>query len=158
RLRVLVVDDCADAAATLATILEAEGHEVVVAHNGPAAMRLIRGNPPHAVLLDIMMPEMDGYELGTQLRRLAPHVLLIALTGDRTQKRRLQETPLFDQYFFKPANPVSITQSLRQWEALMDEGRESEAHEACLSIGPFWQWRTTGSANHDKARHWFKKL
>ncbi len=62
-LCILLVEDNADAAELLAMTLEAEGHEVAVAHSGPAAIDLATSYVPDVVLLDIGQPEMDGYEV-----------------------------------------------------------------------------------------------
>ena len=82
-LRVLVVDDNADAAEMLAEALSLHGHETRVAHDGPAALRICQEFRPAVALLDIGLPVMDGYELAGRLRSLAgmEDVRLIAVTG-----------------------------------------------------------------------------
>ncbi|MEP6503835.1 MAG: response regulator [Betaproteobacteria bacterium] len=80
---VLVVDDNVDAALALAALLEASGFQVVVAHDGPSALALSQEWAPDYALLDIGMPEMDGYELAAHLR-FAPGsegMKVIAVTG-----------------------------------------------------------------------------
>ena len=81
--RVLVVDDNVDAAALLAEALSALGYQTLVAHDGPAALELARRERPEAVLLDIGLPVMDGYEVARQLLALSPlpAPLLVAVTG-----------------------------------------------------------------------------
>src|SRR5262249_54350980 len=64
--RVLVVDDHADAADSLAMLLRMEGHEVRVARNGQAAVREVRADRPEVILLDLGMPGMDGFEVARQ--------------------------------------------------------------------------------------------
>src|SRR5262249_19256454 len=66
--RVLVVDDNRDAATSLAILLELEGHEVYLAHDGPAALAAARNHRPEVILLDIGLPGMDGYEVARRLR------------------------------------------------------------------------------------------
>ncbi|MFS2022005.1 response regulator, partial [Massilia sp. CT11-108] len=61
--RLLVVDDNRDAADTLAALLSVMGHDVVVAHDGHQALRMLGGLEPHAVFLDIGMPGLSGYEV-----------------------------------------------------------------------------------------------
>jgi len=58
--RILLVDDDADHTATLARVLQAKGHEVQTAMNGREALTRVIGKPPDVVLLDLLMPEMDG--------------------------------------------------------------------------------------------------
>lgn len=68
-VRILVVDDVADNSFLLETILQAEGYHVEVASNGKAALAKIQESPPDLVLLDIMMPGMDGYEVARRIRQ-----------------------------------------------------------------------------------------
>lgn len=81
--RVLVADDNKDAADSLAMVLELSGHEVRVAHGGRAALTLAQTFRPDVALLDIGMPELNGYEVAKELRRKpwGTGILLIALTG-----------------------------------------------------------------------------
>ena len=81
--RVLIVDDNADSAAMLAEALRLQGHDVRVAHDGPAALALSEAFQPHVALLDIGLPVMDGYELAARLRQRPglEDLRLLALTG-----------------------------------------------------------------------------
>src|SRR6185437_6622749 len=83
RSRVLVVDDNEDMARVMARLLRASGHEVRVAHAGPAAIDMARSLGPEAVLLDIGLPGMNGYQLAEQLRRdgSCKGALFIAVSG-----------------------------------------------------------------------------
>ena len=109
--RVLVVDDNADAAASLALLLRFSGHEVHVAHDGEAALRLAQEVLPQAVLLDVGMPGLDGYEVARRLRRLpaTSGAVLIAVTGygaeaDRSRARAAG----FDHHLTKPVQLASV--------------------------------------------------
>ncbi len=66
--RVLVVDDNADMRQLLTTILGEEGHTVVVAPNGEKALETIDSDPPELLILDVMMPQMDGFRVLKELR------------------------------------------------------------------------------------------
>jgi CheY-like chemotaxis protein len=104
--RILLVDDNADAAVTLSSLLDTLGATVRVAHNGPEALSAFDVFHPDAVLLDIGMPDMDGYEVARRLRA-ADHngVLLIALTGwgqEHDQERA--RAAGFDHHMIKPPN------------------------------------------------------
>ncbi|NDJ17486.1 response regulator [Myxacorys almedinensis] len=67
--RILVVDDVADNSFLLQALLEFEGYQVDTADNGQAALAKIESAPPDLVLLDVMMPEMDGYEVACRIRQ-----------------------------------------------------------------------------------------
>jgi signal transduction histidine kinase/ActR/RegA family two-component response regulator len=81
RQRILLVDDNVDANEMLRLALEAAGHEVVTATNGPDALAVASKAPPAIGVLDIGLPGMDGYELAGRMRALCPDARLIALTG-----------------------------------------------------------------------------
>ena len=111
RRRVLVVDDNRDTTETLAVLLRLLGHEVAVAHTGPAALEAAAAFEPAVVLLDIGLPGLTGYEVATKLRqnsRLAGAVL-VAVTGYGTEEdRRLAREAGFDHHLTKPVDPGVI--------------------------------------------------
>lgn len=103
--RILIVDDNRDAADTLGELLSTLGATISVAHSGREALDVLDSFDPQAVLLDIGMPEMDGYEVARQIRSTAAHsdLLLIALTGwgqDHDQQRSRDAG--FDHHIVKP--------------------------------------------------------
>jgi signal transduction histidine kinase/CheY-like chemotaxis protein len=105
RRRILVVDDNRDAAETLGALLEALGATVSIAHSGRSALELLDPFDPDAVLLDIGMAEMDGYEVARQVRAIPAHAdkLLIALSGwgqDHDYSR--SRAAGFDHHLVKP--------------------------------------------------------
>jgi signal transduction histidine kinase/CheY-like chemotaxis protein len=113
--RVLVVDDHADAADSLAMLLTMEGHQVRVAHNGPAAVEAVRADPPDVVLLDLGMPGMDGYEVARRLKEglAPPDLLIVALTGwGQDEDRRRTREAGFHHHFVKPVDPNDLRQLL----------------------------------------------
>ena len=79
--RVLIVDDMADARHTLARLLETEGFEPQEAANGAAGLEMMRTQPPDAVLLDMMMPGMNGTQLLAEARKLDEDVPVIMVTA-----------------------------------------------------------------------------
>jgi signal transduction histidine kinase/CheY-like chemotaxis protein len=81
RHRVLVVDDNEEVAATLAILLEARGHDVSIAADGPAAIEAVARQAPEIVLLDIGLPGMSGYDVATRLRSGGWRGELIAVSG-----------------------------------------------------------------------------
>ncbi len=107
RLRILVVDDNVDAAETLAMLLQLVNHEVHIAYDGPSAVTMAAQVQPDAVLLDIGLPGVDGYQVARTLRQ-TPNLVktrLIALSGygQEEDRRRAREAG-FDHHMIKPVN------------------------------------------------------
>ncbi len=109
--RLLVVDDNQDAADSLAVLLTLQGHEVRVAHSGPAALEMTKTYTPDVVFLDIGMPGMDGYEVARRLRQQPglERVVLAALTGwGQQEDRRRTADAGFDYHLVKPPEPKAV--------------------------------------------------
>jgi PAS domain S-box-containing protein len=105
RRKVLVVDDNRDAAATLAMVLEMGGHDVLLAHDGPAALEIAQLHEPSVVFLDIGMPGMNGFETASRLRQLpgGDRRTLVALTGWGSEGDRAKSLSAgFDVHLTKP--------------------------------------------------------
>ncbi len=104
--RVLLVDDNTDAAESLGALLELAGHQVAVAHGGEEGLTRARQERPDAVVCDIGLPDMDGYEVARRLRGdpSLRDVLLVALSGYALDDdlRRAREAG-FDAHVAKPA-------------------------------------------------------
>jgi PAS domain S-box-containing protein len=109
--RILVVDDNRDAAESLGMLLELWGCKVRVAFDGRQALGSLESFRPDVVLLDIGMPEMDGYEVARKLRAdpRGRDVLLVALTGwgQEEDKRRARDAG-FDEHMRKPVDPALL--------------------------------------------------
>jgi CheY-like chemotaxis protein len=108
---VLVVDDNRDAADVTGLLLEAFGAEVKVVHDGAAALALLEHWIPQVMLLDIGMPDMDGFEVARRVRadpRLQA-MAMVALTGwgQQTDKERTRVAG-FDRHLVKPANAEQL--------------------------------------------------
>ena len=94
-LRILVVDDEIINLRLVSRLLEIEGYEVISAQNGEAALRLTGQSPPDLALLDVMMPDMDGYELCRRLRQNPktvgiPIVMLTALVDENDRLKGIE--------------------------------------------------------------------
>ena len=113
--RVLVVDDHVDAARMLQLLLQYEGHEARIAHDGQAALKAVEEFKPEFVFLDIGMPGMNGYEIARALRghENRNKLLLIALTG-WGQPSDIQESREagFDLHLVKPLDTASVKRLL----------------------------------------------
>ena len=115
-LKILVVDDNRDAADTCAMLLETSGHHVQTAYTGHAALELAEDFAPHAVLLDIGLPDVSGYELAQKMRAApwAHDITLVAVTGwgqEEDRKRALEAG--FDHHLVKPIAPEALDALLR---------------------------------------------
>jgi DNA-binding response OmpR family regulator len=104
-LRLLVADDDRDAVLMLSTLLQQEGHDVVEVYRGDAVVQLVRKYRPDAVLLDIGMPGLTGFEIARRLREelRGQCPMLIAVTAwSQTQARELGRLSGFNHYIVKP--------------------------------------------------------
>nr|WP_229416317.1 ATP-binding protein [Massilia sp. PDC64] len=129
-LRLLVVDDNRDAADTLAALLSVMGHDVVVAHDGHQALRMLDGLAPNAVFLDIGMPGLSGYDVAQAVRRDARHdgVMLVALTGWGGADDRARTAQAgFDAHLTKPATVAAIESVLRDVAARRASRQEASS-------------------------------
>jgi PAS domain S-box-containing protein len=116
RLKILVVDDSRDAADTCATVLELSGHQVQTAYSGRRALELASTFRPHALLLDIGLPDVNGYELARTIRAApwAEGMVLIAVTGwgqDEDRRRALEAG--FDHHLTKPITAEKLESLLQ---------------------------------------------
>jgi two-component system, OmpR family, alkaline phosphatase synthesis response regulator PhoP len=101
--RILVVEDNANLAYGLATSLELEGHEVVVAETGPEGLREARDSAPELIVLDVMLPEMDGFRVLKNLRSEGIETPVILLTARGEEADKVQGFRLgADDYVTKP--------------------------------------------------------
>ncbi len=109
-LRVAVVDDNRDGAESLAMLLRLWGQTVEVAHDGPAAVRLLGDFRPELALIDIGLPGMDGYQVARQVRGShGPRLVLAAMTGyGQDEDRRRSREAGFDYHLTKPVDPAVL--------------------------------------------------
>lgn len=116
--QILVVDDVIDNSLLLATILESEGYQVDIASSGYTAIAKIEANPPSLVLLDLMMPELDGYEVAKWIRQNQPSVAIVIVTA-------YDELPTFDQQQLQIDGllhkPINIDELLMQVQAILEK-------------------------------------
>lgn len=115
--RIYIVDDEPDMVELLATVLKAEGYEVETYTDGRAALARVLDEPPELLLLDLMMPDLDGFELLKLLRMdsRGKHVVVLvvsARTGHRAQLETLQLGA--NAYIYKPFSPRDLANQVRQ--------------------------------------------
>jgi two-component system alkaline phosphatase synthesis response regulator PhoP len=119
--RILVVDDEPDFAGIVQQNLEKEGFEVEVAYDGEEGLERVQANPPDAIVLDVMMPGKDGYQVCSELKaddRYAdiPIILLTAVASHVTSTRYSHRDGMSteaDDYLAKPASAEQITESIK---------------------------------------------
>jgi DNA-binding response OmpR family regulator len=114
-LKILIVEDDPDARKVLSLILKLDGFEVVTAHDGAEAVRLMTAEPPGAVLLDVMMPGLDGYEVCRWIRANpgTAHVPVIMLSGKNDPDSLAQgKAAGADEYLAKPIKPSTLTKQI----------------------------------------------
>ncbi len=117
RLRVLVVDDNLDGAASLAALLSMIGHEVHTAHDGEEAVRAAHEWRPQVVLLDIGLPKLNGYEACRKIRQQpwGQAMTMVAVTGwgDNTAQHKAIEAG-FNRHLVKPVDPALLVAVLAE--------------------------------------------
>jgi DNA-binding response OmpR family regulator len=118
--RILVVDDEPRMIGFIRMNLELEGHQVIEAHNGLEALEAVRTQLPDIVLLDIMMPELDGFETLRMLREFSDiPVIMLTAKGDESDKVYGLELGA-DDYVTKPFGPRELSSRikavLRRWK------------------------------------------
>ena len=121
-IRILIVDDEPDFSMIVQTYLEKEGFATELAYNGVEGFEKIKANPPDAIVLDVMMPEMDGFELCALLKKDSAYanipVVLLTAVADRVTSTKYSHydgmSTEADDYLPKPASADDITQSVKR--------------------------------------------
>ncbi|MDD5558478.1 HD domain-containing phosphohydrolase [Candidatus Methylomirabilis sp.] len=136
---ILVVDDNPQNVELLTVLMQAEGYEVVVAADGLEALAQVAAFPPDLILLDIMMPKLDGYAVCRRLKqeaptRLVPIVLLTALGAEEARVQGIEAGA--DDFIMKPFSRAELrarVRSLLRLKAFTDELEYAEAMLLALS-------------------------
>lgn len=119
--RILVVDDEPDFASIVQSNLRKEGFEVEVAYDGVEALEKVKKNPPDAIVLDVMMPEKDGYEVCSELKGDEKYhdipIIMLTAVADHVGSTRYSHADGMsmeaDDYLPKPASAEEITASVK---------------------------------------------
>jgi two-component system alkaline phosphatase synthesis response regulator PhoP len=120
--RILVVDDEPDLVAMVKKNLEKQGFQVEVAYNGVEAMEKVKASPPDAIVLDVMMPEKDGYEVCAELKHdekyAAIPIVMLTAVADHVSSTRYSHSDGMsmeaDDYLPKPASADEIVASVKR--------------------------------------------
>jgi two-component system sensor histidine kinase/response regulator len=115
---ILVVDDERDARDIAGSLLANAGYEVLYAGNGAEAIALLRRRPVDLIVMDMMMPVMDGIAATRKLKSdpATAGIPILAITGDPGDALREDATAAgCDTYLIKPLNPVALISLVRHW-------------------------------------------
>lgn len=133
---ILICDDEKDIVKALKIYLESDGYNTVCAYSGKEALNIIENNEIHLILMDIMMPEMDGITALTTLRKTSnvPVILLTAKSEDTDKILGLNIGA--DDYITKPFNPVEVLARVRsQLRRYMQLGGNTGSSNNSIIIG-----------------------
>ena len=125
KCRILIVDDNRDSADSLAMLLKIMGHEVGTAYDGEQAVEAAEALRPDVVLLDIGMPNLNGYDACRRIREQpwGQGMFLIALTGwGQEEDRRRTEEAGFNQHIVKPVDPAALMKLLASFPRSREAG------------------------------------
>ena len=119
--KILVVDDEPDFCEIVKGQLEKEGFDVELAYDGVEGLEKVKANPPDAIVLDVMMPEKDGYTVCSELKKDDTYadipILMLTAVADRVSSTRYSHydgmSMEADDYLPKPASAQDITESLK---------------------------------------------
>jgi two-component system alkaline phosphatase synthesis response regulator PhoP len=129
--RILLVDDDVDFVDVISHDIRDGGYEVDIAYNGKDALELARNQTYGLVLLDVMMPELDGYQVCEAIRSIernsdVPVVMLTAVadhvTSTRYSHRDMLESES-DDYFAKPVSPKELLERIEHWFRLQEQAK-----------------------------------
>ena len=134
--RVLVIDDEAPIRLLCRVNLEAEGMEVLEASDGPSGVEAARQHRPHVILLDVMMPGLDGWRVAEQLLEQPethniPIIFLTARAEFRDRARGLDIGGV--EYVTKPFNPVELAPLVRDLLARIEHGERDDLRREKLA-------------------------
>lgn len=132
QLRILIVDDEPDAAYLLADALALSGYITYAAHDASSALALTEHFAPDVALLDLALPDLDGFELARRLQvRHGKQLVLIAITGHYDEAHRSRAASAgFDAFLGKPARIAQLETLIRDLIARRDAPRTSEQPRA----------------------------
>lgn len=117
KIRVLTVDDRPETTKILARLLEVSGFEAHVATSGADAMEIYATVRPHAVLLDLGMPGMDGFEVCRRIRQIpdSEAVLIVIVSGYEQEEQKVKAIEAGANYYFvKPVDPAKLLLLIEQ--------------------------------------------
>jgi len=134
-IKILLVDDEPDILEIIGYNLSSEGYQIITAENGVQAVKKAKKERPHLIILDVMMPEMDGIEACEQLRKIPElsNTIITFLTARGEDYSQMAGFDVgADDYITKPIKPKVLTSKVK---ALLRRVKEEEDSEAIVQIG-----------------------
>ena len=134
--KILVVDDDSSMVRLISQVLSSKGYEVLESNNGQDALRLLYSQKPDLVLLDVVMPVMDGWQTCSRIRDISAAIPIIMLTGQRKTEEDVAQGLDYgaDEYLIKPVGnkelAARVQAMLRRAElpsSVEDQGKHSPA-------------------------------
>ncbi len=140
---ILIAEDDDDIRSLLRLYLEGEGYRVLEAPDGAAALRLAREESPDMAVLDVMMPEMNGFELTQALRKYSDIPILILSAKSQDNDKILGLNLGADDYIAKPFNPVEIVARVKAQlrRANCTTGSTLTVRDLTLDTASFQLWK-----------------
>lgn len=116
-LRIVLIEDEDDVRSTMRSLLQQWGHEVSAAASGAEGVALVLKTRPEVAVLDVGLPDMDGYGVARQIREglgdACPRLIAVTGYGQPPDRKRAEEAG-FDAHLLKPANPKELRRALRR--------------------------------------------
>lgn len=147
RYKILIAEDDEDIVSLLNLYLETSGYQVICTRNGIEALQILENEPVDLAVLDIMMPQMDGYELTKQIRAISNIPIIIISAKGHDNDKIIGLNLGADDYISKPFNPMElvarVSSNLRRFYKLgahpsfSDEPQLIEEGELCLDLKNF---------------------
>ena len=133
---VLICDDQPDIVNALKIYLKSEGYQLFTAYTGKEAVEIVRDNEIHLILLDVMMPVMDGITATAKIREFSNAPIILLTAKSETEDKVLGLNVGADDYITKPFVPVEVRARVRsQLRRYAKLGRQPESGAAQLTIG-----------------------
>lgn len=133
---ILVCDDQPDIVSALKIYLSPEGYQISEAYNGLQALKIVQEQDIHLILLDVMMPEMDGITLTSRIREFSNVPIILLTAKSETQDMVLGLNVGADDYITKPFVPVEVLARVRsQLRRYAQLGSRAEENSDLLTIG-----------------------
>ena len=134
-MRILVVDDDAPSVKMISFLLREEGYVVLTANNGPDALNLVERESPDLVILDVMMPHMDGLEVCRRIRRTMQVPILILSAKGEASDRVVGLDVGADDYLPKPFDPSELLARVRAVLRRAESFNFSEGESGYVTVG-----------------------
>ncbi len=133
KIKILVVEDESSIRKFIVINLKREGYHVLEAETGEKALEIVKDQRPDVMVLDLMLPKMDGYEVCAKTRDLSPHMIIIMLTAKGLDMDKVMGLDLgADDYMVKPFNPLELGARIR---ANLRKANGNMAQMSTIEIG-----------------------